>query len=132
MSLVKDAIAKRKRLAGFGHRIHRADPRTVKLFELAEEAGVDRDGTKMIRAIEEAFLINDKKLPINVDGAIAAILVDINMPHELANAFFMISRVPGLFAHAYEERTTQKPMRHIRVEEHVYTGNENCTIQEKI
>jgi citrate synthase len=129
--LVDTAIRERSRLPGFGHRIHRMDPRTVKLMELAEQADIKGDGIRMIKAIEKAFINANKKLPINVDGAIAAILVDIDMPHELANAFFMVARVPGLFAHAYEEKSTQKPMRHIRVAEHVYSGEENRSLQER-
>jgi citrate synthase len=48
-----------------------------------------------------------------VDGAIGACLIDLAIDPALANAFFMIARVPGLVAHAIEEVKTQKPMRRI-------------------
>ena len=46
-------------------------------------------------------------LPVNVDGAIAAISADLGFAHELGNAIFLISRLPGLIAHAHEERSRQ-------------------------
>lgn len=36
-ALVADYRASRKRMPGYGHRIHKVDPRTRKLYELAEE-----------------------------------------------------------------------------------------------
>ena len=110
------------RIAGFGHRIHSADPRTKKLFAIAMETGLADNGIKMILAIQNAFEKRDKALPINVDGGIAAVLVDLKIPQELANAFFIMARVPGLVAHVYEEQTTQRPMRRINSDEHHYDG----------
>ena len=52
-------------------------------------------------------------LPANVDGAIAAISADLGFSYELGNAIFLISRLPGLIAHAHEERMRQEPMRRI-------------------
>jgi citrate synthase/citryl-CoA lyase len=129
--LVHDAIQARKRIAGFGHRIHKCDPRTRKLFSLAEEYGIGGKAVEMIKAFKVAMKEQGKNIPINVDGAIAALLIDLGLPHDLANAFFMIARVPGLFAHAFEEKTTQKPMRHIDTKNHVYAGNENIQIPER-
>src|SRR5919204_2532859 len=63
-----------ERIPGFGHRYHTKDPRTARLFELASEAGVDGPHMKAARAIEKSFANAKKTLPINVDGAIGAIL----------------------------------------------------------
>ena len=41
---------------------------------------------------------------------------------ELGNAVFLISRLPGLIAHAHEERTRQRPMRQIDPKDHEYDG----------
>ena len=111
-----------KRMAGFGHRIHSADPRTARLFELAEEAGVCGDYVAAARAVEAAFAGQGKKLPINVDGAIGAILCELGFEPELMNGLFMIARVPGLVAHVTEEKTRMKPMRKIDPVNHVYDG----------
>lgn len=111
-----------KRLAGFGHRVHTKDPRTVRLLALAAELGLASQGVAAVRAVEGVFAAAGKPLPVNVDGAIAALLIDLNMPAELANAFFIMARVPGLVAHAYEEQQRQPPMRQVNPLEHEYDG----------
>ena len=63
-----------------------------------------------------------RPLPVNVDGAIAAISADLGFAYELGNAIFLISRLPGLIAHAHEERTRQSPMRQIDPKDHDYDG----------
>jgi citrate synthase len=42
----------------------------------------------------------------------------------LADAFFMMARVPGLVAHIYEEKTRYKPMRRIHPTDVEYDGPE--------
>ena len=63
-----------------------------------------------------------KGMPMNVDGAIAAVCGDLGLDYEFGNALFIISRVPGLIAHAHEERLRQSPMRQIDPKAHVYDG----------
>lgn len=115
----------KRRLPGFGHRFHSKDPRAVRLFQIADELGIAAEYMEMARAFEEGIEVNlGKKLPINVDGAIAALLCGMGFPPELANAFFIIARVPGLVANVYEENTRMRPMRHINSKDHVYDGPE--------
>ncbi len=122
-SLVKFRRQKGLKLPGYGHRVHTNDPRTAKLFSIAREAGVAGEFVEMAQAIQEAFARETgKELPINVDGAIAALLCEMDFPVELANAVFIIARIPGLTAHVYEEMTTQKPMRIISPADHQYDG----------
>src|SRR5947199_9436322 len=110
------------RMPGFGHRYHTKDPRTARLFELAREAGVDGPYMKAARAVEKSFADAKKPLPINVDGAIGAILADLGMNPAAFNGIFMIARTPGLVAHAIEEQTREKPMRAIEPVNHGYDG----------
>jgi succinyl-CoA synthetase alpha subunit len=113
------------RISGFGHRVHSKDPRTVRLFELAKEAGMVDVGATAIaaaRAVERAFAAIGRPLPINVDGAIGAILSDLGMDPAVFNGIFMIARTPGLVAHVVEERTREKPMRRIDPVRHAYDG----------
>lgn len=121
-ALVAAYKSEKKRLPGFGHRVHTADPRTRRLIELAEAAGVAGEGVAVLKALERALAKDGRPLPANVDGAIAALLVDLNLPPELANAFFMIARLPGLVAQVYEEKTRERPMRHIHPDDHEYDG----------
>lgn len=57
-----------------------------------------------------------------MDGALAALLVDLGFPPEVGNALFLIARVTGLAAHAFEEMTCQRPMRQIHPTDHGYDG----------
>lgn len=111
-----------QRMSGFGHRVHTADPRTARLFELAEVAGVAGEHVACARVVERAFADSGKALPINVDGAIGAILADMGFDPGVMNGLFMIARVPGLVAHVREEQTRQKPMRKVNPTGHEYDG----------
>jgi succinyl-CoA synthetase alpha subunit len=111
-----------ERMPGFGHRVHTKDPRTARLFELAREAGVDGMHMQAARAVEKAFADAKKSLPINVDGAIGAILADLGMEPAAFNGIFMIARTPGLLAHVIEEQKREKPMRRIDPVNHGYDG----------
>ncbi len=113
------------RISGFGHRIHTKDPRTTRLFELASNAGLLDSPTTHIgaaHAIERAFAAIGKPLPINVDGAIGAILADLGLDPKVFNGIFMIARTPGLVAHVTEEQTRERPMRRIDPVNHAYDG----------
>src|SRR5581483_1759713 len=119
------------RLPGFGHRIHTHDPRTARLLALAEQTGLAGKGVAVIRALEKALATHGTILPINVDGAMAALLVDIGIQPELGNTFFMMARLPGLVAHIYEEKTRERPMRPIHPVDHEYDGAQNAGTNEK-
>jgi citrate synthase len=111
-----------ERMSGFGHRVHTKDPRTARLFELAREAGVEGAHMQAARAVEKAFADAKKSLPINVDGAIGAILGDLGMDSSAFNGIFMIARTPGLIAQVIEEQTRERPMRRIDPVNHGYDG----------
>jgi citrate synthase len=121
--VINNYRTQKKRLSGFGHRLHTDDPRTKKLFSLAQEYGISGRYVKLARTFEtELEKSLGKRLPINVDGAIAALLCEMNFDPLLSNAFFIIARIPGLVAHIYEEKTRYKPMRKIHPTEVSYDG----------
>lgn len=119
---------------GFGHRLHTQDPRSPRLFQLCMELELEGEHVRMLRAIERALAARQAQygrlLPANVDGAIAAISADLGFSYELGNAIFLISRLPGLIAHAHEERTRQAPMRQIDPKDHVYDGSSERRLPE--
>jgi len=115
----------KQRASGFGHRLHTQDPRTTKLFALAAELGLSGRHVDIARAVEQALAERlGKPLPINVDGAIAALLCDLGFPPEIGNAFFIIARTAGLTAHIHEEKTRMRPMRKIHPTDFEYDGPE--------
>lgn len=121
--LIADMKRDKRRMPGFGHRLHQTDPRTIKLFEIADSLQFSGKHTELAKAIEtELEKSSGRKLPINVDGAIAAVISDMGFDWRLGKGFFIISRVPGLIAHAYEEMMTQKPMRKLGNPDFEYSG----------
>ena len=100
-----------------------------KLFSIANELRIAGDYLELAKAFESELEKSlGKKLPINVDGAIAALLCEMDFDVIFANAFFMIARVPGLVAHIYEEKTRYKPMRKIDPTDVTYDGPEDREI----
>lgn len=119
----------KKRMPGFGHRVHNVDPRTAKLFSIAAQHGFSGRHIELCKAVESALAAKlGKPLPINVDGAIAAVISDMGFDWRLGKGFFIISRMPGLLAHAYEEMTREKPMRKLGPLPFEYDGPPERTI----
>ena len=110
-AIATEARAKGKRLAGFGHRVHKTDPRTAILFDLARSGGVAGNGVAFIEAMERAIATVVKPLPINIDGALAAVLHDMGFAPAFGRLVFIIGRVAGLTAEVAEELQREKPMR---------------------
>jgi len=119
---------------GFGHRFHTRDPRAARLFQMALELELEGEHIRMLRACERVLGVREKEfgrpLPVNVDGAIAAIAGDLGFAYELGNAIFLISRLPGLIAHAHEERTREAPMRQIQLTDNEYDGSRERRLPE--
>jgi len=111
---------------GFGHRFHTVDPRARRLLQLAHELEMDSKNAQLLRALEHALsrhtALTGRSLPVNIDGAIAAVTADAGLSPEVADALLMVSRVPGLAAHALEEMSREQPMRAINPTTHVYDG----------
>jgi citrate synthase len=127
-ALVEECLSQEQTPPGFGHRFHTRDPRASRLFQMALELELEGEHVPILRAIERAIEARKDKfgrpMPVNVDGAIAAISADLGFDHELGNAVFLVSRLPGLIAHAHEERTRQTPMRQIDPKDHDYDGSD--------
>jgi citrate synthase len=121
-------------LPGFGHRFHTRDPRAARLFQMALELEVEAGHIQMIRAVEmvlDEASGDEPPLPVNIDGAIAAVCGDLGIPPSVANALFIISRVPGIAAHVEEERVRQMPMRQIDPKDHSYDGPSERRLPER-
>ncbi len=123
-SVVADWRKAERRLSGFGHRQHKhRDPRVDRLFELAQQAHLPGKHLQAARALEGALVRRTgKELPINIDGAMAAILGELDFPPSLSNALFMVARITGVLAHANEEMEKMPPMRRIDPIDYGYAG----------
>jgi citrate synthase len=111
------------KLPGYGHPTHTEDPRTKKLLEIAEQTKLRGPHIELAEIIEN--LTNKffrRHLILNVDGCIAAIISDMGFDWRIGKGFFIVSRAPGLVAHAYEQMYHERPYKAARWDEVVYTG----------
>jgi len=126
--VIESFLAEKRKLPGFGHRIHTSDPRASRLLQMAHELELDGEHARMVRTMERVLGgrtdASGRPLPLNVDGAIAAVCGDMGFEPEVGNAMFIIARIPGLIAHACEERSRQAPMRQIDPKDAQYDGPE--------
>lgn len=103
--VVAERLAEKRVVPGFGHKVYTTrDPRATALFEKAKSLGFS------CRAFEKAYAIEasleqakGRKLPLNVDGAIAAGLLELRFDPRYGGAFFIIPRMVGMAAHVIEE-----------------------------
>lgn len=121
-ALIVDFKAQDKRVAGYGHKLYDRDPRTERLVELAREFGFYGKYVKFAQGVEAAFAKGEKKLPLNIDGIIAALLLEMGFDSKVGKGIFIIARVPGLVAHVVEEATREKPVRRLSEEDVEYDG----------
>lgn len=121
--LVEKVISSGDRIPGFGHKIYTEDPRAKQIFEKAKKLGFFGEYCNL--AVEVEKILEEKKgkkIPINVDGAIAAVVSDMGFDCRLGKGFFIIGRVVGLIAHIFEEWVREKPFRRVSIEEIEYDG----------
>lgn len=121
--LVQSLKDKKIRLLGYGHKILTHDHRADTLFAIAQETEFYSKHSEFALAVGAALnKISSKPLPLNIDGAMAAIISDIGFDWRLAKGFFIIGRVPGLVAHAYEELVSGAGVRRIDDGDIEYVG----------
>lgn len=124
-ALVAERRASGQRFPGYGHRMHDPDPRAVRLFDLLEAEALGGKHSALAHAIERELLATTgKSLPMNVDGAIAAIISDLGIDWRYGKSLFIISRTAGLAAQVHEQITTGKPLKFARPVDAEYVGPE--------
>src|SRR2546427_261018 len=113
---VRDALANRKRIMGFGHRVYRAeDPRSRILKRTAKELDAPQFG--VAEELERVALVAlqekspDRVLATNVEYYSAIVLDVAEIPPPLAPAMFACSRVAGWSAHILEQNRTGRLFR---------------------
>jgi citrate synthase len=97
--------AQKQAIPGFGHPQHsEGDPRANLLLRLARERGVGGPHVAMLYAIRDALPgAIGKRLPINVNGPIPAILLDLGWPLTALKGVGLLCRTASLVAHLTEE-----------------------------
>lgn len=118
---------KRRSIPGIGHNLHKPfDPRTVRLFEIAEQNGFrGRHVTLMEQVALQAEVALGKpgQFPVNATGAIGALACELGLSWKICRGLAVIGRAVGLVGHIAEE-IRQPLAREIweRVEEEASSG----------
>lgn len=124
--IVQEATIAGKPVSGLGHKVYKdEDPRTAVIFGKARELGFSDQYIRKIETIrDEIAATTGKRLPVNVDGAIAAIISELGFHWRIGKAFFALGRMPGMIAHIEEEMMNEKPYRRIDDADVEYVGND--------
>ncbi|MBI2021954.1 hypothetical protein HYS93_03730 [Candidatus Daviesbacteria bacterium] len=96
--LVSQKLQAEERLPGFGHRIYKEeDPRAKLILDKLREVSLGTEYLDLAKNLERELNIQSgKKLPLNIDGAIAVVLCSFGWEPILGKAVFLIARTPGL------------------------------------
>ncbi|MDX9911571.1 MAG: citrate/2-methylcitrate synthase [Phycisphaerales bacterium] len=112
-----------QRIWGFGHRFHKsaggldpamplqedADPRVRCLIALADDLGWNGRHLRRVREIGR-LLHARKRIPINIDGVAAGLLLDMGFSSQTALLFVVLGRLPNI-ARLHAEECAETPNR---------------------
>lgn len=102
---VKNMLANKKKVSGFGHRVyHTEDPRATHLRKMSHDLGQDANPKwyDMSAAIEK-YIKNEKQLNANVDFYSASTYTTLGLDVDLFTPVFALSRISGWAAHVIEQ-----------------------------
>jgi citrate synthase len=111
---VKDTLARKVKIAGFGHRVYRTeDPRATHLRVLSEELGKRTGHEKLYRLSKkmEETVKEVKGLSPNVDFYSASTYYSLGIPVDLFTPIFAVSRMAGWTAHVLEQYRNNRLIR---------------------
>jgi citrate synthase len=106
VAYVRDMLAQKKKISGFGHRVyHTEDPRATHLRKMSEDlchSSGEPKWFEMSRKIEQ-FVKAEKKLNANVDFYSASTYHVLGIDVDLFTPIFAVSRISGWSAHVIEQ-----------------------------
>lgn len=111
---VKDALAKKKKIMGFGHREYKKGDERAKIvkqytLELAERTGNTK--WRDISQIVEDEMMQAKGLYPNLDFPVASAYYLMDLPIPLYTPIFVMSRITGWAAHIIEQLDNNRIIR---------------------
>lgn len=97
--------AGKQAIPGFGHPQHsEGDPRALRLLSLAKEHGIEGAYIGMLHAVRDALPdVLGRPLPININGAIPAVMLDAGYPLDALKGISLLARTASLIGHLQEE-----------------------------
>ena len=102
---VRTLRATKQAIPGFGHPQHsKGDPRALQLLEMAGEHGIVGEHIEMLYALRDCLPETlGRPLPINVNGAIPAVMLDVGFPVGALKGISLLARTASLIGHLHEE-----------------------------
>ena len=102
---VERELAAGRRIPGLGHPMHKVlDPRTPRIYQIADETGLTGRYLRGLRQVAAAHAEQTgRELPINGAGVAGAALADMGFPIPLLRGFALLARTAGLLGHLAEE-----------------------------
>ena len=114
LAMVKDKLANKVKIPGFGHRVyHTTDPRAASLKGMAKDLG-ERTGHEILYQIStqiESYIKENKNLNANVDFYSASTYYSLGIPIDLFTPIFAVSRMSGWTAHVLEQYRNNRLIR---------------------
>ncbi len=122
-SLVKKMKEKGKKIPGYGHPVLDIDARSQLLLAAARQNDIHGKYCRLSQQVSELLnLLSSKPLPMNIDGAIAIVLSDMEFAWQTIGGVFLIARLPGLLAQVCEEEASNQGLRRLPQEQIEYIG----------
>ena len=123
-AIVAGFAAAGQRIPGYGHALHPdGDPRVATLYGIARSEGVAARFSDLAFAVEDALAeTKGRRFPMNQDGAMAALGLDLGLDWRLIRALAFVPRSAGLAVHAVEEIQREPGWRHVPDAEVAYDG----------
>ena len=106
VGFVRDMLAQKKKIPGFGHRVyHTEDPRATHLRVMSRDLGRSSGQPQWYEMSEkiEQFVKAEKKLNANVDFYSASTYHVLGIDEDLFTPVFAVSRISGWAAHVIEQ-----------------------------
>ncbi len=105
---VKDAVAAKKRIMGFGHRVYKAeDPRARHLRDRVRDMSEKYDQVKwfqILSRVERAMApYRERGIYVNVDFYAGAVYYMLGIPEDLFIPMFALGRMPGWMIQVFEQ-----------------------------
>jgi citrate synthase len=103
---VRNMLAQKKKVPGFGHRVyHTEDPRATHLRVMSRDLGRSSGQSKWYDMSEkiEKFIKAEKKLNANVDFYSASTYHTLGIDEDMFTPIFAVSRISGWAAHVIEQ-----------------------------
>ena len=123
-AIVEHFFSRGEKVPGYGHALHpEGDPRVPRLYAIADANGVTGGYSQLARAVEgELARVKKRPLPMNQDGALAALGLDLGFDWQIVRALAFVPRSAGLAVHAVEEMKREAGWRHVPDDEIDYDG----------